>query len=250
MQVGIKLWSSNPISYFEEAGFADFVEVMPVSLSDLPKIAQIGRTYTTHVPHEGFGFNPALDYEKSKALLAQGVAAAKLLKSDKLIMHASHYYEQPDEKAIRKAIEMTVKLAKEAGFPGLLIENSTVYEVVKDHTRFYIGYSYEQMKELLELSGAGFCLDLEHAAIAASQLGTTFQKQANELLKLKPDYFHLSGAHFSPKDRHLGHHLSLFEGEVDKDFAREVLRKANKQVCLETPIDTSQRKREVEFLKS
>ena len=250
MKVGIKLWSTNPISYFEEAGFADFVEVMPVSLSDLPKIAQIRRTYTTHVPHEGFGFNPVMEYEKSSALLKQGTAAAKLLKSDKLIMHASHYHEQPDEQAVHKAIAMTAKLAKEARFPGLLIENSTVYEVVKDHTRFYIGYSYEQMKELLELSGAGFCLDLEHAAIAASQLGTTFQKQVEELLPLKPDYFHLSGAHFSPKDRHLGHHLSLFEGEVDKDFARDIIRKVNRPVCLETPIDISQRKKEVEFLKS
>ncbi len=249
MRVGIKLWSTNPISYFEEAGFADFVEVMPVSLSDLPKIARIKRTYTAHVPHERFGFNPALEYEKSSALLQQGIAAAKFLKSDELIMHASHYFEEPGEQAVQKAIAMTAKLAKEACFPGLLIENSTVYEVVKDRTRFYIGYSYEQMKELLELSGAGFCLDLEHAAIAASQLGTTFQKQANELLKLKPDYFHLSGAHFTPGERHLGHHLSLFEGEVDKDFAKSVLKKANKQVCLETPIDISQRKREVEFLK-
>ncbi len=245
MKVGIKLWSTNPIEHVEAAGFADFVEVMPVDMESLAKFSGRPYTYTVHTPHESFGFNPVLEYEKSRELLKQGVAAAKLLKSDKLIMHASHYYEKPSEEEVHKAIAMTAKLAKETGFPGLLIENSTVYEAVKDHTRHYIGYSYDHMKELMELSGAGFCLDLEHAAIVANQLGTTFHKQVEDLLKLKPDYFHLSGARFATH----GHHLSLFEGDVDKDFAREVLMKANKQVCLETPIDTEQRKKEVEFLK-
>ncbi len=249
MQVGIKLWSTNPVEYVEAAGFADFVEVMPVDMESLAKFSGRPYTYTVHTPHESFGFNPVMKYEKSRTLLEQGIAAAKKLKSDRLIMHASHYYEKPDEEAVHKAIAMTAKLARQAGFPGLLIENSTVYEAAKDHTRNYIGYSYDQMKELLELSGAGFCLDLEHAAIAANQLGKTFRKQVEELLPLKPDYFHLSGAKFSAKDEHLGHHLSLFEGDVDKGFARDVLRKAKKPVCLETPIDVEQRKKEVEFLK-
>ncbi len=248
MKVGIKLWSTNPVEYIESAGFADFVEVMPVDAESLEKFTGRPYSYTVHVPHESFGFNPALDPKKSRELLEQGIAAAKKLKGSRLIMHASHFFEKPDEQEVQKAITITAKLGKEAGFAGLLIENSTVYEVVKDRTRHYIGYSYEHMKALLELSGAGFCMDLEHVAIAASQLGITFQKHANELLRLKPDYFHLSGAtlsDFTPK----GHHLSLFEGDVDKDFAKSVIKKANKPVCLETPIDISQRKREVEFLK-
>ena len=246
MKVGIKLWSTNPVEYVEAAGFADFVEVMPVDVESLSKFAGRQYSYTVHVPHESFGFNPVLDLRKSRTLLERGIAAAKQLKSNRLVMHASHFFEKPDKWAVRKAIEMTAKLGKASGFPGLLIENSTVYEVVKDRTRHYIGYSYEQMKALLELTGAGFCLDLEHAAIAAHQLGISFKQQVKELMQLEPDYFHLSGARFSPQ----GHHLSLFEGDVDKDFARDVLRKAKKPVCLETPINMGQRKREIEFLKN
>ncbi|MBI2144943.1 TIM barrel protein [Candidatus Woesearchaeota archaeon] len=249
MEVGIKLWSTNPEEHFQNSEFADFIEIMPVSLDHLDRIAKVKKKFTMHVPHESFGFNPAIDYGKSKALLEQGVAAAKKLNCEKLVMHASHHLQKMDEHAVKEAIAATAKLAREAKFPGLVIENSTVFEITKDNTRQYIGYSREQMKELLDLSGVGFCLDLEHAAIAASQLGISFKEHANALLKLKPDYFHLSGAllsDFTPK----GHHMSLFEGDVDKEFAQEVLRKAGKPVCLETPLDIEQRKKEVEFLKS
>lgn len=245
MQVGIKLWSTNPVEFIEAAGFADFVEVLPVDMESLAKFSGRPYTYVVHTPHESFGFNPVLEYGKSRALLEQGIAAAKKLRSDRLIMHASHYYEKPGEEAVHEAIAMTAKLAREAGFPGLLIENSTVYEVVKDNTRHYIGYSYEQMKELLELTGAGFCLDLEHAAIAANQLGQDYKKLVAELLQLKPEYFQLSGTRFATN----GHHLSIFDSDIDKDFAKSVIKKAKKPVCLETPIDIGQRKKEVEFLK-
>lgn len=245
MQVGIKLWSTNPSEYIEAAGFADFVEVMPVDMESLKKFTGRPYSYTVHTPHESFGFNPVLDPKKSRALLQQGIAAAKFLKSDRLIMHASHYYEKPDEKAVHKAIAMTAKLAREARFPGLLIENSTVHEAVKGHTRHYIGYSYGQMKELLELSGAGFCLDIEHAAITASQLGQGYKELVAELLRLKPEYFQLSGTRLATN----GHHLSIFDSDIGPGFARDVLRKAGKPVALETPIDTEQRKKEVEFLK-
>ena len=245
MKVGIKLWSTNSVEYIDGAGFADFIEVMPVDEKSLQKFLGRDYEYTTHTPHESFGFNPVLDYEKSLKLLEKGIAAAKKLKSEKLVMHASYFFEKPDEQAVQKAITMTAKLAKEGGFAGLLIENSTVYEAVKDCTRYYIGHSYEQMKQLLELTGAGFCLDLEHAAIVAHQLGISFREQTSQLLKLKPSYFHLSGAGFANHSQH----ISLFEGDVDKEFAREVIRKAKMPVCLETPIDMEQRKKEVEFLK-
>ena len=245
MKVGIKLWSTNSVEYIDKAGFADFVEVMPVDEKSLQKFSGRDYEYTTHVPHESFGFNPALDYEKSLKLLEKGITAAKQLKSEVLVMHASHFFEQPDEDKVQEAIAKTAKVAKAGGFAGLVIENSTVHEAVNGRTRHYIGYNYDQMKQLLELTGAGFCLDLEHAAIVAHQLGISFREQTSQLLKLKPSYFHLSGAGFANHSQH----ISLFEGDVDKEFAREVIRNAKKPVCLETPIDMEQRKKEVEFLK-
>ena len=39
MNAGIKLWSSNSQEYFDDAGFADFIEIMPASMESLDKIS-------------------------------------------------------------------------------------------------------------------------------------------------------------------------------------------------------------------
>ena len=65
MKIGIKLWSSNPSKYIESAGFADFVEVLPVDEKSVARFAKHKHNYTVHVPHEYFGYYPAMHYEKT-----------------------------------------------------------------------------------------------------------------------------------------------------------------------------------------
>ena len=245
MKVGIKLWSTNSVEYIDKAGFADFVEVMPVDEKSLQKFSGRDYEYTTHVPHESFGFNPALDYYKSQKIVEKAVEAAKKLKAEKLVMHTGYLKEKPSVESMRNAMKMTAKLAKSVSYGRILLENSTIKEKSGDESRNFMFYNYDQMKELLEMSGAGFCMDIEHAAVTAHQRGVSHEQQVAELIKLKPDYFHFSGAEM----KNGGRHLSIFDGDIDKEFARDVLRKANKPVCLETPIDIEARKKEVEFLK-
>ena len=130
VEVGIKLWSTNPVEYIESAGFADFVEVMPVDLESLVKFSKKEYNYTVHVPHESFGFNPVLDLRKSRTLLERGIAAAKQLKSSRLIMHASHFLEKPDEQAVKKAIAALLSTAKVLAevAPIVLTELRTMFE--------------------------------------------------------------------------------------------------------------------------
>ena len=248
MEVGIKLWSTNPVEYVNGAGFADFVEVMPVDAKSLMKFTARKYRYTVHVPHERFGFNPALDFETSLKLLQRGISAAKKLRAKHLIMHTSYLREHPNEKTVRDAIKKTAQLVKKANYDHVLIENSLKRGVFKeDSSRYYICYDYDQLKELLEITGAGFCLDFEHAAITAYQLGLKYEEHVAELLKLKPEYFQLSGTSPALGGQH--HHLSIFDGIIDLNFVKKILKKANKPVCLETPIDIEQRKKEVTFLK-
>ncbi len=250
MQVGIKLWSSNPVKYVKDSDFADFIEVLPRSGKSLEKFVRRQRKYAVHVPHEVFGFCPLLDMKKSKKLLEHAIKAAKKLKTETLIMHTGYMRKLIDEKSMKEMIKSAARLVRSANYGRILIENNvpkgTFYI---DADKFYACYNHEQIKEVLELSGAGFCLDFEHAAITAHQLRLNYRKHVTDLMRLKPDYFHLSGVRLA--SNHIkGHHLSIFEGDIDLSFVKNILKKANKPVCLETPVDIEQRKREVEFLKN
>ncbi|MBI2549605.1 TIM barrel protein [Candidatus Woesearchaeota archaeon] len=254
MQVGIKLWSTNSVKYVNDSDFADFIEVLPVNAISLGKFAKRKNNYTIHVPHELFGFNPILNMKKSQKLLQRALSAAKKLKAELLIMHTGRVKEEPNEEFIRESIKAAAKIAKTASYGRILIENSYPKSAFNiDKGNYYLCYDYEHIKELLEMSRAGFCLDFEHAAIAAHQLGLDYKRFVAELMKLKPEYFHFSGTRL-PKlpssTSSEGHHTSIFEGDVDLDFVKETVKKANKPVCLETPVDIGQRKREVEFLKA
>lgn len=243
MKVGIKLWSTNSAEYIDGAGFADFVEVMPVDEKSLQKFIGRDYEYTVHIPHENFGFNPALDYYKSQKILEKAIKAAKKLKADKLIMHTGYLREKPNKEKTQEAAMLVSKLAKSVSHGRVFLENSTIAETSNGENRNFMFYNYETLKELLEMSGAGFCMDLEHATVAAREMGISYQAHVAELMKLKPDYIHLSG---TQKE---GRHTSIFESEISPDFAKKTIKKAGKPVCLETPIDMTQRKREVEFLK-
>lgn len=251
MQVGIKLWSTNPVKYVEDSGFADFIEVLPINSKSLDKFEKRKRKYTIHVPHELFGFSPIHDMRKSQKLLNHAVSAAKKLKAELLIMHTGLIEKKPNEKFVREATKAAAKLAKTVSYGRLLIENSypkAAFDI--DNGKYYFCYDYEHLRELLEITGAGFCLDLEHAAIAAHQLGLDYKGFVAELMKLKPEYFQLSGVRLDTRVYSKGHHQSIFEGDIDLNFVKETIKKVNRPVCLETPLDPEQRKKEVVFLKS
>lgn len=254
MEVGIKLWSTNPVKYVKDSDFADFIEVLPRSEKSIEKFARRPRNYTIHIPHEVFGFSPIHSMRKSQKLLQMAVRAAKKLNAELLIMHTGRIKEEPDEEFIREALKAAAKLARTAGYGRILIENSYPRSAFAiDKGNYYFCYDYERIKELLEMAGAGFCLDFEHAAIAALQLGLDYKRYVAKLMSLKPDYFHFSGTRLPklPSDTSPeGHHMSIFEGDIDPGFVKETVKKANKPVCLETPVNTGQRKREVKFLKS
>ncbi len=254
MEVGIKLWSTNPVKYIDNSEFADFIEVLPRNARSLDKFARRKRKYIIHVPHELFGFSPIHNMRKSQKLLQHAVNAAKKLKAELLVMHTGRIKEEPNEEFIRKAIKAAAKLAKTVSYGRILVENSypkSAFDI--DKGNYYLCYDYEHVKDLLEMSGAGFCLDFEHAAIAARQLGLDYKSFVAKLMKLKPEYFHFSGTRL-PKlpsgTSSEGHHMSIFEGDIDLNFVKKTIKRANKPVCLETPVDIEQRKREVAFLKS
>jgi endonuclease IV len=66
------------------------------------------------------------------------------------------------------------------------------------------GCSTEQIRELIENTGLGFCLDFGHAICFAASEGGDPQKKVLEFLKLNPKIYHLSDGFVNEeKDRHL-----------------------------------------------
>lgn len=247
MEVGIKLWSSNPVKYVDEAGFADFIEVLPINISSISKFQRRERKYVIHVPHEIFGFSPLVSIQKSRKLLNLAITAARKLKAELLIMHGGFAKCNPDEKTTVEGLKKIAKLAKTVSYGRLVIENSFPKgRFHLDQGKHYICYSYEQLNQVIKESGIGFCLDFEHAAITAHQLGLNFKDHVAQLMTLGPEYFQLSGVRLDTNS----HHTTIFNSDIDIEFVKKILKKADKPVCLETPIDIEQRKREVEFLKS
>ncbi len=246
MKVGIKLWSSNPVRYIDGAGFADFIEVLPVSISSITKLQRSERKYVIHVHHEIFGFGPLVSMEKSRKLLNLAITAARKLKAELLIMHGGFAKGNPDEETTAEGLKKVAKLAKTASYGRLVIENSFPKgRFHLDQGKHYICYSYEQLNHVIKESGIGFCLDFEHAAITANQLGLNFKDHVAQLMKLRPEYFQLSGVRLATNS----HHTTIFNSDINIEFVKKILKKANKPVCLETPLDIEQRKKEVEFLK-
>ncbi|MBI2140952.1 TIM barrel protein [Candidatus Woesearchaeota archaeon] len=246
MEVGIKLWSKNSVSCIDEADFADFIEVLPTSTSSISKFQRRKRKYVIHVPHEIFGFSPLVNMEKSRKLLDLAVTAARKLKARLLIMHGGFAKGNPDEETIAEGLSKVAKLAKTVSYGRLLIENSIPKGTFHiDQGKHYICYSYEQLRRVIEESGIGFCLDFEHAKITAHQLGLDFRDHIAELMRLRPEYFQLSGVKLAANM----HHTTIFNSDIDLKFVKRILKKANKPVCLETPLDVEQRRKEVAFLK-
>jgi deoxyribonuclease IV len=240
MEVGLKFWSRNPVEYIDEAKFADFLEVLPVDEKSLEKFEGRDYRYAIHVPHENFGFSPAVDLKTSKKLLYMSIKAADRLKAEWIIMHSGAAGDD-----VEKAMKAIIALVKEANDNRILIENSGI--ITYDDKREEdpkIAHDIDELKRLLE-SGMGFCLDMEHAAVVAKQYGFDYEEYLDKLAKLKPDYVQVSGTKLDLGKRH----LSIFDSVIKPEFVKSFAKGINKPLCLETPLDMDQRKKEVEFLK-
>ena len=68
-----------------------------------------------------------------------------------------------------------------------------------------IGYSPEQIEELIGDSGMGVCLDFGHAVKAAVSLGVDYKEYVQGFMELEPKVFHVSDGMLSEeRDEHLG----------------------------------------------
>lgn len=237
MQVGVKYYSHNKIER-KDFEFADFVEVLPVPGNITGVFGQQKFKYTIHCAHDAFGFNPsnAKAHEKSRAIVNDAINAADQLGAKVIVVHAG--FNTPALK-IKEPKKNAIKFLQKHFDKRMHIENL----LPVDGEMTWVAYSPDEIAEFQDL-GFKFCLDFGHAVATAAHFGKDYREYVDQFAGLKPDYFHLSGT-FKGVDKH----RSIFDTDADVDFFKSIIKKAGKPVCLETPLDSEQRKKEVEFLK-
>ncbi len=239
MKVGVKLWSRDNED-LERYSFADFIEVMAVPQTSLEHFKSYNYEYTIHAPHSQLGVNIADSKREKKntELIKWAVKAADELNAKIIVVHAGYTTNRLN---IKNPLENMKKILARIYDERVHIENIFAVEEEKVGK----GATPEQIRQIIAPK-LGFCLDFGHALISAEELGKNHKGFVKEFLKLKPNYFHLAGTNAKAGEDH----LSLFKGSFDLKWIKEIIKKHDKPVCLETPMDIEQRRKEVKLMKS
>jgi len=225
MKFGLKLWSLNTdlidqaVHLIDEKVF-DYIELMVIPNSEI-KPFLIDVPYIIHIPHEKFGVNigdpAAREYSLQK--INESIIWADRLNAKHLIVHAGH-----------GSMQHATDLLHELSDSRLLIENMPKVGLGDEAM---IGYSLEQIEDLIGDSDMGLCLDFGHAMKAAVSLGMDYKEHVQGFMGLEPRMFHVSdGMLNGERDEHLG----IGEGEYDFVFLKGCVEgNRSKIVTMETP---------------
>lgn len=238
LKFGLKFWSTNTdlidqaIQLIDEKTF-DYIELFVVPDTKIDPF-KIDVPYIIHIPHHKFGVNIGESRLKKYNLekIYESIIWADKLDAKYLILHAGH-----------GSMESAVDILGEVIDNRLLIENMPKVGLNDEKM---IGYSPEQIEELICVNNAGLCLDFGHAVKAAASLRLDYKKYVREFMELEPRVFHVSDGTLSEeKDEH----LSIGDGEYDFGFLMDYVEKSGSDmVTLETQQRGNSLDKEIEDL--
>ncbi|OGJ87074.1 MAG: hypothetical protein A2268_15305 [Candidatus Raymondbacteria bacterium RifOxyA12_full_50_37] len=116
-------------------------------------------------------------------------------------------------------------------FASALVENKPKIGLHKEQC---VGYSQEQIAQIMTQVGVGFCLDFGHAFAAAASLKKDEKAFVSDFMTLNPSMFHVSDS-YSGKE--MDSHLHLGLGNLDLTWILSLIPQAG-LVTLETLKDT------------
>lgn len=229
MNLGLKLWSINTDNYLEQAkklyqdGWYDYIElyVVPETIDTINKWKELKIPFTLHAPHFVHGVNLA-DKEKASYNLRVFDEVEKFrieLEAQYVVVHSG----------MDGNINETIRQLKLIKPKNMLIENKPLIPPLKENS-ICRGAYIEEIKEVIDEIGCGFCLDIGHAMCTANSLKIDPCEYLNKFQKLNPYCYHLSDNFVdSEKDGHM--HL----GKGNYDFARifDII-DTNKNIAIET----------------
>jgi sugar phosphate isomerase/epimerase len=241
VKIGVKIWRVTPdLKELIERGRPDFIETMAIVGEDYSPLKGYGLPVTIHAEHIHFGVNQAdpLLIGKNTKSLDFALKTADMLGSDVIVLHPGALMNHGC------SMQAAIDFIKGAYDPRIIVENMPNYTSGGGKI-LNVGSGIKEMKQILSATKAGFCLDIDHAAVAATDSGLEYMKVIREFMALNPDYFHVSDTTLKSKQ---GDHLHLGEGELDMLGMKKLLPKGAR-VALETPVDVDGRIRDIKFLR-
>jgi deoxyribonuclease-4 len=201
-ELGLKLWSTNidfiPLARrLYDLGVYTYIELyaVPDTFMDHARVwNDVSIPFLIHAPHSGHGVNLAQsDYAEANAMLiGEAQRYADELEAERIIVHPGV------EGDIRETVRQILVL-RDTRF---VIENKPYYSVY-DHS-ICNGYSPQDIRLIMDETGAEFCLDIGHAIFAANALNVDRLAWVSSFVTMKPAMYHVSdGDYDGVEDRHL-----------------------------------------------
>lgn len=204
---GLKLWSVNK-NYIDIAkklydeNIYDYIELyaIPLSFDEYAHLwKSLGIPYIIHGPHfmHGINFSSKEKLQDNMKLAYEALKYADYLNADKIIFH-------PGIKGDYKETSRQIKMINDE---RILVENKPYHVAVETESLSLsdvcVGYSPEQIKYILQESGAGLCLDIGHGICAANSLNIDYVSFLKEFISLNPYMYHISdGKITGTQDKH------------------------------------------------
>lgn len=248
-KIGLKLWSTNTDSYFDEAkklyqeGLFDYIElyVVPETTDSIDKWKSINIPFTLHAPHFAHGVNLASSdkEELNRKIFDEVRLFNEGLSAKYVVVHSG----------IEGDIEETIRQLNIIKLENILIENKP-YVVPLGEKKLCRGATIEEIKLVLENVNCGFCLDVGHAICSANSFNVEPYKILEEFNKLNPTCYHLSDNSITSS---IDNHLHFGQGDYDFKKIFGII-EDNKSLVIETnkvsKIDLDDFKKDVDYIRN
>lgn len=235
MKLGLKLWSINTDYYMEEAkilyqqGWFDYIElyVVPKTEENIDMWKNADIPYTLHAPHFVHKINLA-DKEKESynlEVFKEVELFRKELNAQYVVVHGG----------IHGSIGETIRQLKtissncENFASNYLIENKPLVAPL-DRNLECRGAKFEEIKQVIDEIGCGFCLDIGHAICTANSLKFEQYKYVEKFNALNPTCYHLSDNFI---DNEIDGHMHLGKGNYDFKRILGIINQ-DKNIAIET----------------
>lgn len=221
---GLKLWSKDFIKNKEfvkdaekalKEGFFDYLELFALpstfeETKEAVKAGFLGQKVVIHAPHniQNLDISNPEEFENNRLRLKDSQLFADLLLADIIILH-------PGTKCGDVFLEESVRQFKAFHDRRLTVENLPAY--CSQTKRLLFGVSPQEIRLIIEETGAKFCLDFSHAICGANSSKHDVYEVLEAFKELKPAMYHLcDGDVDSTNDSHLHY------GEGNYDLRRLV----------------------------
>lgn len=231
MKIGVKTYMGK--EYIEHfAKIVDFIEIIGLSKENFIK----NKNIIVHCQHERFKINLANKIKEKENIEAikTAIEIADFCNSKRIIVHPGYIENE------HCSLENSMNILKKFNDPRVITE--TMPKIYKNNQ--FLCSTPEELKEYMEKTKAGFCLDINHSISSAITQNREPYEYLKEFIKLKPIQIHLGGQKL-PEDLT---HLSFSESNIDLKKALKYLPE-DSEIILEVTQDIKETEKDIQILK-